>query len=380
MKKKIIIALIICIIAIVAVSAFIILKSKGENKKNTDTTEISVEWGETYYEYIKDMPSSLEEVSSNKNEGNTVTYIRGIIYGTTSNIKAKFIDLDNDKTPELVGRYSAGDTNYVVVYYIDNGKINYKNPTEAEDIELLYDIKNDEYKYYYKRYWKNTNQYNYFPYIYDEYSEDPGESLVFDATEGNTLSEFDQRFIKIEDNSKEFEIEADMEEDNIKENVKSAVKDYNDFNEIVSDEVKKETEEKAKEIKEKTKEEQSKKEAEKQAKDEEEKKKAEEEAKQGIKVGDKIVKYGKYRGLYGAEGETMVINKDGTATITSDYNGVSNYTWSVGTYDFSQDLGSSYKDALLLKDSREEYGTIGYYVDDDGNLWLEPQCFEYVGE
>ena len=174
-----------------------------------------------------------------------------------------------------------------------------------------------------------------------------------------------------------------MDEKTITENIKSSEKEYKDINEIITDDIKTSTENKVKEIettKEEIKvaeEEKAKKEAEEKARAEEEaRKKAEEEAKKGLKVGNKTVKYGRYKGKYAAEGEILTLNSDGTAKIESS-SGTQSFTVSVGKYDFAQDITSDYKDAILLYKNGEKY--MGLYVNSDGDLVLEPNFYTYIG-
>ena len=106
-------------------------------------------------------------------------------------------------------------------------------------------------------------------------------------------------------------------------------------------------------------------------------KKAEEEAKKGLKVGNKTVKYGRYKGKYAAEGEILTLKSDGTASLSSS-NNTQNFTISVGKYDFAQDISSDYKDAILFYKNGEKY--MGLYVDNNGDLVLEPNFYTYIGE
>ena len=389
-KFKIILPIIVIILIIGAaiVGYFVYIKM---NKSNT-------KWGKLYEQQIKDISSNLEKISSSKEESeNRTTYEQGLPYGTKNDIKAEFIDIDNDSTPELVTTYEYNNTHGMTVYYIENDNVKFYSPIkDAKEIVLLYDIESNEYNYYLHEYYDDSKSSRYvkatemktnftgdIDYIY--INDDEMESKL-EVAEGEIpiLSKFDQTFIEVDNNTEQFDITANMDEKTITENIKSSEKEYKDINEIITDDIKTATENKVKEIETKkeeikvAEEEKAKKEAEAKAKAEEEaRKKAEEEAKKGIKVGNKTVKYGRYKGKYAAEGETLTLKSDGTAKIESS-GGTQNFTVSVGKYDFSQDITTDYKDAILLYKNGEKY--MGLYVNSDGDLVLEPNFYTYIGD
>ena len=387
-KLKIVLPIVVIIVIIGAAIGgyFAYLKT---NKSNT-------KWGKLYEQQIIDISSNLEEISSLKEESeNRTSYIQGLPYGT-NDIKAEFIDIDTDSTPELVMTYNYNNTHGMTVYYIENDNVKYYNPIQnGKEIALLYDIESKEYNYYLHEYYDDSKSSRYVKasemktnftgdinYIY--INDDEIESKL-EVAEGEVpiLSKFDQTFIEVDNNAKQFDITANMDEKTITENIKSSEKEYKDINEIITDDIKTSTENKVKEIettKEEIKvaeEEKAKKEAEEKARAEEEaRKKAEEEAKKGLKVGNKTVKYGRYKGKYAAEGEILTLNSDGTAKIESS-SGTQSFTVSVGKYDFAQDITSDYKDAILLYKNGEKY--MGLYVNSDGDLVLEPNFYTYIG-
>lgn len=91
-----------------------------------------------------------------------------------------------------------------------------------------------------------------------------------------------------------------------------------------------------------------------------------------LKIGDKTIKYGTYTGIDGATGDTLVINKDNTATLNG-----TNYTYKVGKYNFAQDLSSdSYEDAIIFLTNTGDT-SFALYVGDNGNLNNDPMCYVY---
>lgn len=91
-----------------------------------------------------------------------------------------------------------------------------------------------------------------------------------------------------------------------------------------------------------------------------------------LKIGDKTIKYGTYKGIDGATGDILVINKNNTATLNG-----TNYTYKVGTYNFAQDLsGDSYEDAIIFLTSTGET-SFALYVGNNGNLCSDPMAYVY---
>lgn len=93
-----------------------------------------------------------------------------------------------------------------------------------------------------------------------------------------------------------------------------------------------------------------------------------------LKVGNTTIKYGTYTGIDAATGDTLVINKDGTATL----NGTS-YTYGVDAYNFAQDSSSpSYKEGIIFINDNGETA-FSLYVASDGSLKDDPMGYVYSG-
>lgn len=66
-----------------------------------------------------------------------------------------------------------------------------------------------------------------------------------------------------------------------------------------------------------------------------------------LKVGKNTIKYGTYKGIDAAEGDTLVLKTDGTARINGK-----NCKFVIGKYNFAQDISSDgTEDAIIFKDS-----------------------------
>ena len=251
-STKIIIILVIVLIAIIALGvggyfAYMKLNSTG------------TEWGDTYYRYAKDLSGSINEISSlQEPEENSQSFKNGLPYGVKDDVKTEFVDIDNDNIPEMIATYSYKDYNGITIYYIKDNKVNYYPPQNGNDIILLYNIEKKDYKYYVHEYRESLKEHHYVP-IEDLKKQDFSNSISFkdeeiesklDVVDGEipVLSKFDQTFIKIDEDKEQFDLKANMNEREIKENIKESVKDYKNIDEIITDEVKTGTENKVKEI------------------------------------------------------------------------------------------------------------------------------------
>ena len=93
-----------------------------------------------------------------------------------------------------------------------------------------------------------------------------------------------------------------------------------------------------------------------------------------FKVGSATVKYGTYKGIDAATGDTLILKSDGTALI----NGKS-YTFAVEKYNFGQDSSSSsMEDGIVFKNSSGST-VFAVYVGNDGTLYNEPNGYVYSG-
>lgn len=93
----------------------------------------------------------------------------------------------------------------------------------------------------------------------------------------------------------------------------------------------------------------------------------------GIPINGMTIKYGTYKGINAVEGDTLVINKDGTAV----YNNDKKTTYYAGTYDFGQDSSSSDLTMAIIFDGTS-FGWCGaLYPTDNGNTLSCGSGFDY---
>lgn len=291
----------------------------------------------------------------------------------------QFCDLGNDEAPAMIMTYTKDGVDYVNTYKIsnDNKVINvaYKEPST---VEFLYNIELQQYIWYvhiqtgnqdsYKpissgfedleadnsvteNVTSNTNSANVSNDVNvsnisnvtnainvasddvtkveltPEYTFEEDEATTVETVDGETLtiSKFDETFVKPEtevSQKVDFDINS-MDEKVIKDAVTSTVSGYKTEEQIVTEDVKSNVEEKVTEIQ--NKQEEIKTAQEEKAKKEEEERKAEEarkaaeEAAKGLKVGNCTLKYGTYKfemsSMTPPLSATLVLNQNGTFTL-----------------------------------------------------------------
>ncbi len=350
-----IIITIIVILLIVAIIGGIFVFKNANSSTGT-------EWGDTYFERLK------EDIAKENGEYSNID---------DNNMEITFLQLKENSNPVMMVTYKEADKKKINIYrereynnednkyIINNGMSNEEN--KEYDIQFLYNTELKENRWYLTTTEANSKMIDYsdiqkefdrfdktddFNNITESEEEiNKNSSYVFnkdelskESIEGQetTISKFEETFVKIDEELVEelypsFTITTDMKENEIKNEMKENIEKYNPKNEKINNEIKTATQNKVAEIENKkeqikvAQEEKAKKEAEEKAKSEEEaKKKAEEEAKKGLKVGNYTLKYGTYVGYdiqYDPSGETkekitMKINSNGTYT----YNGAN------GTY------------------------------------------------
>jgi hypothetical protein len=372
MKKKVLLIVIpIVLVIIIAISIVIgiILKKKNESEDEILTGST---WGDTYYAYLKE---AIKEKDLNDAEEK---------YGMMLDMKdakLQFCGVEENQDPTMIMTYKKNESSYVNVYQITDDKkvvyIAYKQPTE---VEYLYDIEKDEYSWYVHTKETSSDSYSSLKNIVNNLNENSTKSeesdnvniaeleadytinedeaeITQETVNGETLSisKLDEIFVKPEiEQNKQIDFDVDIKEKDLKEGIATAVQDYKNENQKLTDEIKENVSKKVEEIK-------AKKEEIEKAKKEVEEKKAAEEAKKGLKVGNYTLNYGKYVGVYAATGETLVLNADGTCQLTTNWSGegekVNNYKYKVDTYDFAQDITPHYSEGIGLLN---EDGTLAY--------------------
>ena len=220
-KKTNKIYILIIILLIITVILSILIKNRLDLNK-----PLNEEWGNKYYLYLKEIkkPKNIKKAGLNEN---------------IKKAKITFYQVKNIDNPVMVIKYSQNKKDYSNVYYIKNNKINvlvYKEPTT---IEFLYNIEDKKYDYY--------------SYTIDEKSKTiqkleneitkKEESFVYENEE-----DFKKEFIKPDIKSKDLDYNINLKDKDLKKLVIKGVNNYKTQNEIVTDKVKNEVEDKLEEI------------------------------------------------------------------------------------------------------------------------------------
>ena len=353
-KKAIIISLvIILLLLVVIVGGYFAYKYINKNK-TTGTT-----WGDTYYAY-------LEEAIENKDLAEAEKYGLQV---DMQNTNIQFCELEENANPVMVMSYSKDNKEYANAYHITDDEkvinVEYKEPSK---VEFLYNIELKQYIWYIHIEKGNEDLYKPLNTAITEINTNKNENnlkteetktanLKSDITipkdsetevktltgETITLTKYDETFIipEIEQNKKIDINLNNISKNELKKAVTQTVKEYKKNEEIITDNVKTEVEEKVTALETKKKSIET---AKAEIKAEEERivaEKAAEEAKKGLKVGNITVKYGKYKDP--EFGTIFVLNPDGTCI----YDG-KNYTYKVERHDFSQDINPHYKTGIVF--------------------------------
>ena len=294
--------LVILVLAVIGVGGYFGVKYYLDNKS------ISTDWGETYYNFIKEA----------REENNKVEI--------EDNSKIQFIQVTKVEKPIMVVNYEKEEQENVDLYYINKGEVSNVINLGNVDVDMLYNMEDKKYDWYVHE--KTEEEDKYIPVgnkIDDtstekEYTFKNDGEISVDTVSGDklTMSEFDSVFVDPEIETNEVEYSDDLSIQDFKDNFQNVVDQYKDNDDMITNEVKEEVLEKETEINTK-KDEMKKAEEEVKKKQEEEKQKALEEAKKGYKVGNYRIKYGTYKfntqyyeDQFSANDEVLTLRTDGT--------------------------------------------------------------------
>lgn len=282
-KLPIIIAIIVLVVIIVGgIGGYFGYQYIQENKT------VGTEWGDTYYAYLKE---AISEESNKEDYG---------LQKDMKNIELQFIETE-EKNPVMVMTYEKEDNEYVNLYKTNgSGNVDKVVYTEPADVEFLYNIENESYSWYLHTETNEQDSYKLLNAVLEDpdnneadYTIKKGEETTQKTVSGDTitLSKFDETFVEPEvDIGEKADFSTALEPKGLRENIEKGVEEFKKQEEIITDEVKSETESKVKEVEETKK---SIEQAKEEVKKEEERKAAEELAK-GLTVGSVTLKYGKY--------------------------------------------------------------------------------------
>lgn len=363
-NKLPIIVITILIATVLIIGAFFGASYIEESKK------IGTDWGEKYYEYLKEA-----KVSGNKEKYG--------LYDGMKNVTIQFVEIVN-QVPIMAMTYEKDQNTYVNLYKaLTDTDVDLITCTQPSNIEFLYNIEKGTYTWYLHTETDGNNLYkslieainNPDSILEAEYEITKGnDRTVQETIDGDDiiLLKFDEIFIKPEANTgTKIEFSTDMTDDELRKNVKSGVEGYKTLSQILTKEIEDYIEVKLETLKD-TKESIA---------------KAREEVgiKNGIQVGDVILKYGKYvsdvssmdSSMYG----TLILKPNGKFHITANCEG--DYPYKAidcdGTYVVDKILDSfDYFDGLAFKtDTGVEFSLMAY---SDGSLSDQWHGYTYVGE
>lgn len=212
---------------------------------------IKVNWGQTYYVYLKDKKEDVDNP---------------LLPQESENAKLNFYEVKDVEKPIMAISYQKKEELYTNVYYIQNNQVNTIIYNEPVSIDFLYNIEKNEYHYYFHTESDEEDSYTSLTeQIKDSLEQEEGENLehkpeyiikkddietITDASGKEiTVSKWDSTFVKPETSEKNVvDFRLDMEEKELKDAVNSSVSQYEKVEEIVSDELKNSVEEKVEEV------------------------------------------------------------------------------------------------------------------------------------
>ena len=293
-NKKVLIIIVVIIILLIAtiIGTVVILKN---NDKTTGT-----EWGDIYVKQIKEISDKLEEIENTENKA---VYICGLPAGS-KDVSATFLDTDKKDYPELVLFYTHDDKDGFTITYIDDKK-EFDCIERDGELQLLYDLEKKQYDYYHEDIVDSSDKTEKI-HIFDSITEIRDESTNMQFKESQMENEFKERFIKVDMPEFEtFDITSNMNENQIKKQIKKVTKNYKSFEDNIPEETKEKVENEIAEISNKEK-------------DAEEVEKTTENTEN--LVNGQLLKFGKYEGTSSGKIYTLIINSDKTYQIELPWN------------------------------------------------------------
>ena len=344
-KKMVIIVLVILLVIIIAAAGGYFAYEYIEKNKSVGT-----EWGDTYYAY---MQSEIEKEDST-------------IKKDADEYEMQFLSVEEDEKPVMTikSKKKENDTENIMlgIYYIDdNNAVNGFTQTSTNDIdvELLYNRKDEQYKWYTKEVDDKENTiYQDIQKNVENHKQETNEDASITFTkeempvetieETTAISKFEETFI-VPTNVQEsntIKITNINDIQTIKEELTEAVDGYKTNEQVVTEEVKQAVEDETTNI-------ENREQAIKKAAEEAAKKEAEEQANKTIEAGKYTLKYGTYKGtdyLYTDNASTkteitIILKTDGTYTLTKKVSSTGKTDTTSGKFsivDLENKYGSSY--------------------------------------
>lgn len=277
---------------------------KSENKNPS--------WEKIYYEYLNNIAKEKDISKIQLNDSN-------------KNMEIGFINIEENNNPIMISHPEDDDESYMA-YYIKNGTVENVHCGMPVEIKLAYNIDEEAYDYYIQA---NLGESK----TYKKISERIKEANEGSEYQGKEIREEkdEDKFIIVDKKINFYEFNLNMKEKDIKKLTKKAKDNYIPKNKIITNDIKNNISNRLK------------KDSEKENPDniEENNENIEIEENENVIDSKKLIlnghtlNYGTYIDNNAIIHEKLIINEDRTCTIDKD-----NCTWTIGTYNFSQDGGS----------------------------------------
>ena len=230
MKKKKIFLLSVIVILILVTFLLLLLNNNGNDKSKRK--KFSNSWAEKYFDTL----NSFKDLESQKD--NYTVY------------EVHFYDI-GEKNPIMVMKSEHDSIKLATIYFINDDNAVSQMPRVVSDVELLYHIDSDKYEYYYNE--------DFAGFVYHKISDaihldseeiakldgiviksEGAESVIINGTE-KKAENFDDIFVKVDENNKGFSYVVGENEETLKNKILKSEVEYKTIKEVVNNDVKQQT-------------------------------------------------------------------------------------------------------------------------------------------
>ncbi len=172
-------------------------------KKHLELKEpIKEEWGQIYFEYLKEKPFKIDKAY---------------------NQKLQFLDVDNIEKPVMIITYNIDDIAYTNLYYIKNNKVKNVKVT-SDDIKLLYNISKKDYDYYTYKKANNQDKYQSLYNIINNYNG------IYNLS----TTTLEKTFIDTKISLKKVNYQDNLDEENLRMLINKAILNYKQQEQLIT--------------------------------------------------------------------------------------------------------------------------------------------------
>ena len=174
-------------------------------------------WGDVYYNFIKESRESSTD-KTNISDGSMI----------------EFIQVSDLSDPVMIVQYEESDDKYTNIYYINDDKVENVISMLSSDVALLYHIKQDEYQWYVHKEVESKDQYIAVDDIISSDTKEDSDGYLFDNSD-----DFEEEFVLVDVDVFEIQYSTDWSNSELKDAVADAVDEYQDLDDMITDDVKK---------------------------------------------------------------------------------------------------------------------------------------------